>query len=64
MEQKNTWGGGVNPYCQSDRVVFWTTALSFGPRVSLVEKELLQDCAMWCDLKEEQMWQMDGWVNG
>lgn len=23
-----------------------------------------KDCAMWCDLKEEQMWQMDGWVNG
>ena len=26
--------------------------------------QLLQDCAMWCDLKEERMWEMDGWVNG
>lgn len=23
-----------------------------------------KDCAMWCDLKEERMWEMDGWVNG
>ena len=26
--------------------------------------QLLQDGAMWCDLKEERMWEMDGWVNG
>ena len=32
--------------------------------VGKVTPLLWQDCALWCDLAEDRMWQLDGWVNG